>query len=113
MGFKVISIVAKRKNPLERCSTLSHRHHGWFVPLQPSTRFGRGLCGRSDGANGNSDPEEGTDTERADQIRVERETRGDITESFDDYWAPIEAGIGSIPQSYLRLSDVDRRTVRE
>jgi ubiquinone/menaquinone biosynthesis C-methylase UbiE len=47
------------------------------------------------------------------KIRVERETRGDITESFDDYWAPIEAGIGSIPQSYLRLSDVDRRTVRE
>jgi hypothetical protein len=46
-------------------------------------------------------------------IRVERETRGDITESFDEYWAPIEAGIGSIPQSYLRLSDVDRRTVRE
>jgi SAM-dependent methyltransferase len=46
-------------------------------------------------------------------ICVERETRGDITESFDDYWAPIEAGIGSIPQSYLRLSDVDRRTVRE
>jgi ubiquinone/menaquinone biosynthesis C-methylase UbiE len=47
------------------------------------------------------------------EIRVERETRGDITESFDDYWAPIEAGIGSIPQSYLRLSGVDRRTVRE
>ena len=46
-------------------------------------------------------------------IRVGRETREDITESFDDYWAPIEAGIGSIPQSYLRLSDVDRRTVRE
>jgi ubiquinone/menaquinone biosynthesis C-methylase UbiE len=41
-------------------------------------------------------------------IRVERETRRGITESFDDYWAPIEAGIGSIPQSYLRLSDVDR-----
>jgi hypothetical protein len=46
-------------------------------------------------------------------IRVERETRRDITESFDKYWAPIEAGIGSIPQSYLRLSDVDGRSVRE
>ena len=46
-------------------------------------------------------------------IRVERETREDITDSFDEYWAPIEAGIGSIPQSYLTLSDVDRRAVRE
>src|SRR5690349_5499234 len=46
-------------------------------------------------------------------IRVEHETCGEITESFDDYWAPIEAGIGSIPQSYLMLSDVDRRSVRE
>src|SRR5262249_16840629 len=45
-------------------------------------------------------------------IRVEHETCGEITQSFDDYWAPIEAGIGSIPQSYLRLSDVDRRIVR-
>lgn len=46
-------------------------------------------------------------------IRVEREKREDITESFDEYWEPIEAGIGSIPQSYLTLSDVDRRSVRE
>jgi hypothetical protein len=46
-------------------------------------------------------------------IRVERETRGDITASFDEYWAPVEAGIGSIPQSYLTLSDADRSSVRE
>jgi len=46
-------------------------------------------------------------------VRVEREKREDITESFDEYWDPIEAGIGSIPQSYLTLSDVDRRSVRE
>jgi hypothetical protein len=46
-------------------------------------------------------------------VRVERETREDITDSFDEYWDPIEAGIGSIPQSYLRLSDTDRRTVRD
>jgi hypothetical protein len=46
-------------------------------------------------------------------IRVERETREDITENFAEYWDPIEAGIGSIPQSYLTLSDVDRRSVRE
>jgi SAM-dependent methyltransferase len=46
-------------------------------------------------------------------VRVERETREDITASFDEYWDPIEAGIGSIPQSYLTLSDKDRRSVRE
>ena len=46
-------------------------------------------------------------------VRVERETQEAITESFEDYWEPIEAGIGSIPQSYLTLSDVDRRAVRE
>src|SRR5262249_43034237 len=34
-------------------------------------------------------------------IRVEREQREDVTESFNEYWDPIEAGIGSIPQSYL------------
>jgi SAM-dependent methyltransferase len=46
-------------------------------------------------------------------IRVERETREAITGSFDEYWEPIEAGIGSIPQSYLTLADVDRCSVRE
>ena len=46
-------------------------------------------------------------------IRVEREIREYIIESFDDYWAPIEAGIGSLPQAYLALSEPDRRSVRE
>jgi hypothetical protein len=46
-------------------------------------------------------------------VRVQREKREDITESFDEYWEPIEAGVGSIPQSYLMLTDVDRRSVRE
>jgi SAM-dependent methyltransferase len=46
-------------------------------------------------------------------ICVERERQEDITGSFDEYWEPIEAGIGSIPQSYLTLSEVDRRFVRE
>jgi ubiquinone/menaquinone biosynthesis C-methylase UbiE len=46
-------------------------------------------------------------------IRVEREERKDVVESFDDYWNPIEAGIGSIPQAYLALSEKDRRSVRE
>jgi ubiquinone/menaquinone biosynthesis C-methylase UbiE len=45
-------------------------------------------------------------------IRVEREKREDVVESFDDYWNPIEAGIGSIPQAYLALSEVDRHSVR-
>jgi ubiquinone/menaquinone biosynthesis C-methylase UbiE len=46
-------------------------------------------------------------------IRLERETRKYIIQSFDDYWEPIEAGIGSIPQAYLTLSEADRRSVRD
>ena len=46
-------------------------------------------------------------------VRVERTTRGDSFESFADYWEPIEAGVGSIPQAYLRLAAADRRSVRE
>jgi SAM-dependent methyltransferase len=46
-------------------------------------------------------------------VRVERTTRDDSFESFADYWEPIEAGIGSIPQAYLRLAAVDRFAVRE
>jgi ubiquinone/menaquinone biosynthesis C-methylase UbiE len=46
-------------------------------------------------------------------ISVERQTHEDAFESFDDYWSPIEAGTGSIPQAYLALSDVDRSAVQE
>jgi len=46
-------------------------------------------------------------------IRVERTTREDSFASFADYWEPIEAGVGSIPQAYLRLVAADRRAVRE
>ena len=46
-------------------------------------------------------------------IRVERQRHEDSFDSFDDYWSPIEAGTGSIPQAYLALSDVDRSGVRE
>ena len=46
-------------------------------------------------------------------VRVEQETREDTNESFDDYWEPIEVGVGSIPQAYLTLSETDRRLVRE
>jgi hypothetical protein len=44
-------------------------------------------------------------------IRVEREKREDVFKSFDDYWNPIEARIGSIPQTYLALSETDRLSV--
>jgi ubiquinone/menaquinone biosynthesis C-methylase UbiE len=46
-------------------------------------------------------------------IRVAREKREGVFESFDDYWNPIEAGIGSIPQAYLALSETDRLSVRQ
>lgn len=46
-------------------------------------------------------------------IRVEREIRSDVIESFDEYWEPIETGTGQQPQSYLALAEADRRSVRE
>jgi ubiquinone/menaquinone biosynthesis C-methylase UbiE len=46
-------------------------------------------------------------------IRVERERREDVVESFDDYWNPIEAGTGSLPPAYLALSETDRLSVRQ
>jgi hypothetical protein len=46
-------------------------------------------------------------------VRVERTTREDSFESFEDYWEPIEAGVGSVPQTYLRLVATDRSIVRE
>ncbi len=46
-------------------------------------------------------------------VRIERTTRADSFESFADYWEPIEAGVGSMPQAYLRLVAAERRAVRE
>ena len=46
-------------------------------------------------------------------VRVRRETREGIVESFDEYWAPIEAGTGQMPQAYLALPESGRRAVRE
>ena len=46
-------------------------------------------------------------------VRVKRETRQGTIESFDDYWAPIEAGTGQIPQAYRALPESSRRAVRE
>ena len=47
------------------------------------------------------------------EARVERQTREGSFDSFDEYWEPIEAGIGSIPQIYLTLSDAARSAVRQ
>jgi ubiquinone/menaquinone biosynthesis C-methylase UbiE len=46
-------------------------------------------------------------------VRVQPETREDRFESFADYWRPIEAGVGSIPQAYLMLSETERHAVRD
>ena len=46
-------------------------------------------------------------------VRVTRETRQGRIPSFAEYWAPIEAGIGSLPQAYLALSEESRLTVRD
>jgi len=46
-------------------------------------------------------------------VYVKRETREGIVESFDEYWAPIEAGTGQMPQANLALPEPTRRAVRE
>jgi ubiquinone/menaquinone biosynthesis C-methylase UbiE len=46
-------------------------------------------------------------------VNVERTTREGSFKSFEEYWEPIEAGVGSMPQAYLRLAATDRRAVRD
>jgi ubiquinone/menaquinone biosynthesis C-methylase UbiE len=46
-------------------------------------------------------------------IRVEQVRREGTIDGFDDYWAPIEEGVGQIPQTYRALDAADRRAVRE
>ena len=46
-------------------------------------------------------------------IRISKETREAIVDSFDEYWAPIEAGTGQMPQAYLALPETSRRAVRD
>jgi len=46
-------------------------------------------------------------------IRVERELRQDTIDSFADYWDPIEAGTGQLPQAYLALPEPSRRAIRD
>jgi ubiquinone/menaquinone biosynthesis C-methylase UbiE len=45
--------------------------------------------------------------------RVSREVRRGVISSFDEYWTPIEAGTGSLPQAYLALPEASRRAVRD
>ena len=47
------------------------------------------------------------------EVRVERETREGSFDDFDEYWQPIQAGTGSIPQIYLTLPDTAQRAVRQ
>jgi ubiquinone/menaquinone biosynthesis C-methylase UbiE len=47
------------------------------------------------------------------EIRVEQIRREGTIDGFDDYWAPIEEGVGQIPQTYRALDEADRRAVRE
>ncbi|SRR6266496_5014268 len=46
-------------------------------------------------------------------VHVERQSREGAFDSLDDYWAPIEAGTGSIPQVYLSLPESQRGAVRD
>ena len=47
------------------------------------------------------------------EVRVERVQREDTISSFDEYWNPIEAGMGSMPQIYVALPETERRAVRD
>jgi SAM-dependent methyltransferase len=46
-------------------------------------------------------------------VRVEQFRREGTIDGFDDYWSPIEEGVGQIPQTYRALGEADRRAVRE
>jgi hypothetical protein len=46
-------------------------------------------------------------------VQIERMQREDTIDSFEEYWAPIETGMGSMPQIYLSLPEAERRLVRE
>jgi hypothetical protein len=46
-------------------------------------------------------------------IHVEQIMREGTIDGFEDYWAPIEEGVGQIPQTYCALDEADRRAVRQ
>ena len=47
------------------------------------------------------------------EVRVKQVRCEDTVGNFDEYWSPIEAGIGSIAQVYFTLSEKDRLSVRD
>ena len=47
------------------------------------------------------------------EVRVERVQREDTIGSFEEYWDPIETGMGQRPQVYVALPEAHRRAVRE
>ncbi len=47
-----------------------------------------------------------------EDVRINREVRTDVVGSFDEYWSPIEAGAGQLPNAYLTLAPSERRRVR-
>ncbi len=47
------------------------------------------------------------------EVRVERVQREDTISSFGEYWNPITAGMGSMPQVYVALPETERRAVRD
>jgi ubiquinone/menaquinone biosynthesis C-methylase UbiE/uncharacterized protein YbaR (Trm112 family) len=46
-------------------------------------------------------------------VSVARAVRHGTIDSTAEYWDAIEAGIGSLPQAYLMLTEADRHAVRE
>jgi hypothetical protein len=46
-------------------------------------------------------------------IRIEQHKREGAFDSFEEYWEPISAGTGSIPQVYLTLPGPERDMVRK
>ena len=46
-------------------------------------------------------------------VLVKRETRRGVIDSFDEYWASIETGIGMMPQAYRALPEPKRRSMRQ
>jgi len=47
------------------------------------------------------------------EVRVERVQREDTIGSFEEYWDPLESGMGQLPQIYLALPEAHRREVRK
>ena len=46
-------------------------------------------------------------------VQVQRHVRDSVFESLDDYWEPIERGMGSLPHAYCSLPEPVRRRVHD